>query len=126
MSILSEARQDVADALVAQGLSAYAKDVKSPKADIIVVEPGSPYVEAGETFKTNQVRFDLAVIGKPLTVTSCYDDLDTLIGDVVLALWDLVDVESISQPGILNWGNKAHVAATVTVVGTINFNEGGA
>lgn len=125
MNVLMEARQDVADVLGNEGIKAFATDQKSPNSNVVIVEAGAPYVEAGETYGEHTIRFDLAVIGNINTVANCWDKLDALVSDVVLALikFDLF-VESIEQPGILNWGTKAYVATKVTVTGTINFKEG--
>lgn len=120
---LSDAKQEVADTLNDAGIKAHAHDIKKQGENLVIVEPGSPYVEPGTTFGSNTIRFDLAVIGKPITANGCWDLLDNLINAVVLALWDSVDVESISQPGTLTWGAKTLVAATVTVTANINFKE---
>lgn len=128
MNALLQAREDVADVLIAQAINAYAHDIKSPKENVVIVEPSDNglYVEKSDVFGKHIVYLDLAVIGKPITVRDCWDALDEHISNVVLALVDINEVEivSVEKPGVLTWGSKTYVASKVNVTVEINFKEG--
>ncbi len=81
-----------------------------------VIEPGSPYLQQGETFSELDFlyRFDviLLVAGTNETAT---DSLDQLICDAIDAM-DTFQIESVNQPEMVSIGNVDYPGARVTVL----------
>ena len=123
MNDLYEAKETVKGWLVAEGIDARINP-SNVGPDVVVIEAGSPYVEAGETFTEQTVRYEVVCIGPSVDREDAEENLDQLISNVIVALKEnncLIEV--VSQPGDLPYGTAIYLAATVTVSASITFTK---
>lgn len=126
MSEIRSAKQQVVDALKASGLDAYGEVEGALNESTVWVEPGNPYIEAGEakTFTDYTIRFKVSVVGGSVTRANGLASLEDLIEEVVLSLDGLCNLESVEEPGYVSIGNATHHAAVVTVTANLTFERG--
>jgi hypothetical protein len=118
---LKQLRGEIADAVT--GITTYDHVPERPSLPCAFVLPGSPYIEGGETFGENYVRFELVVLTHPTLNSQETDDLDRRIlqfrRELHEAGWR---TETVSQPRIEDAANGAEVLATgITVAALVTF-----
>ena len=131
VSDVRDARQSIVDALRTAGVDAYALAPGRSKPNIVVVEPGNPYIEGAEvkTFQTRTVgegftvRYDLAVVGKTQSTANGLTALEDLIEQVIRALDGIVNLETVGNPGFVTPDTATYHAAVVTVTANLIIEE---
>jgi hypothetical protein len=125
VSEIRTGKEEVVAALKAAGLDAFSEAPGRSSENIVVVEPGSPYIEGGtgKTFTDYTIRFDIAVVGPSVTAEQGLSDLEDLIEQVILAVDGICNLESVEQPGFITPDSATYHAAVVTVTANITFTE---
>lgn len=118
---LKQLRGEIADAVT--DVTTYDHVPDRPNLPCAFVLPGSPYIEAGETFGENLVRFELVYLTHPSLNSQETDDLDRRIlqfrRELHAAGWN---PETVTQPRIEDAANGAEVLATgITVAALVTF-----
>lgn len=87
------------------------------------VLPGSPYIQAGETFGERLVTLGVVLVTSPSLNSIETDALDLLIestwADLEAAGWQVVSVE---QPGIQDLNGAEVFATEITVTASVTFD----
>lgn len=120
-SALKELRGEVADAVT--GTTTYDHVPGRPLVPCAFVLPGSPYIEAGETFGESLVRFELVLLTHPSLNSVETDALDLLIekscAELIAAGWP---VELVSQPRIQEINGGEVLATGINVAALVTFD----
>lgn len=86
----------------------------------VIVLPGSPYLGAGDTFGTFELRLEVVVVAAAKVNETAANTLDGLILDAVVELTNAdVSVVEVSEPWALTSSNAEYLAATITTSQTI-------
>lgn len=81
----------------------------------VIITPGAPYVEPGNTFGTVQVRLVASLVYKTAANEVTSDKLDAAIIDALVAIINEgYSFESVSQPYALEANNGQQLAADIT------------
>lgn len=118
MSVLGDLRRELADDVAGDPVELTTYDhvparVQLPAAFVMA---GAPYIEAGDTFGSSTVRFDVALLTQPSLSADETDQLDERIEAVQRRLQDAGwRVERVEQPQLQDL-NGAEVLATQIAV----------
>jgi hypothetical protein len=83
---------------------------------------GSPLLEAGDTFGSKLVRFEVWVISRLAANARMTEDLDILIEATVEAVaFDGWTIERVEQPFAYNANGASYLASTISVSTHINL-----
>jgi len=122
MSTLSVLRTELADVLAALGVNVYSHLPGRAALPSAIVLAGSPYVEAGETFGTHNVRLEVWLSVDRGDNHSESTSVDALTESAVVALLgDGWTVESVSQPFQFEINNGAALTTAITVTSGVTF-----
>ena len=122
MSII-ETRAELAAALEPIGVTVYshAPERFTPPAALVV--HGSPLMEAGDSFGSRTLRFEVWVVSKLGANARMTTDLDELIDSTLDALAaDSWTVENVSQPFDFAVNAATYLSATITVSTNVSTN----
>lgn len=120
MSIIAT-RAELVAALVPIGVTVYdhAPERLTPPAALVV--HGSPLVQAGDSFGSRLVRFEVWIVSRLGANARMTTDLDTLIDSTIDALAaDDWTVESVSQPFDYAVNSATYLSSTITVSSTVS------
>jgi len=121
MSVLTDFRTSITSALKGAGVQAFEFLPERINPPAAVVLPGSPYVEAGDTFGTHKVTFTVSLIAGNGTNDAATAALDGLIQTAVLALWDVADTTEASGLYAYSSNGAQYLAVDLTVTDIISF-----
>jgi hypothetical protein len=97
MNTLKSVRQEISVQLSAAGISNYEFVPSRVNVPAAIIEPGSPYMEQGETFADFTVRMNVVLLVAGTTNDTATDELDQLIVNAIDAL-DTFDIEAVGSP----------------------------
>lgn len=80
-----------------------------------IVEPGSPYMEMGETFSDFNVRMNVVLLAGAAGNEVATDELDQLICTAVDAL-DTFDIEAVEQPEAFEINGAQYLGARIRLL----------
>lgn len=112
---LTQARNDVTDLLNAAGLNAYAYMPDRVSPPLVAVQGGTPYVETGNTFTSNLVRFTVRVVLAPGDAGLRAEELDDMVFAVSDALVDTGWTVTVNEPGSITVGTAEYPAVDISV-----------
>lgn len=118
MSSLGQLRGGLQEILEAIGVPVRAELPSRFTPPIAILVPGAPYIDAGETYSTFSVRFEVVLIAGTGTSEAVGDRLGSLIQDAVHLINDSDNfyLEQVSQPSLYKDGNATYLAATISVL----------
>lgn len=79
---------------------------------VVMLEPGTPYIEEGTTFCDFTVRMNAVVLASQSDNEVATDELDTLICDVLDAV-DTWTVDSVEQPSPFEINGATYLGARI-------------
>lgn len=122
MSVLSDLRTELADALASLTINVYTHLPGRAALPSAIVLAGSPYVEPAESFGSHIVRLELWVSTAKGDNSAEADAVDEMTDAAVVALLkDGWTVESVSQPFSFEINNGAALTTAITVTSTVTF-----
>lgn len=87
---------------------------------IALIASGSPYVEAGSSFGSFNVRFTVVLVCPTGTNETSTQELDSLVTATVVALHDSPwGLERVDQPSMLAHGGTNFLSTTIDVTQTV-------
>jgi len=123
MTVLTELRTELVDALVGLDLNTYTHIPGRLALPGAFVMAGSPYISQGQTFGERTVRFDVVLATQTGGNASETSALDELIESAQAALesagWL---VEEVAQPYSMDFNNAEALVTSITVTAPVTFN----
>lgn len=113
MSELGAAKAELALTLQSAGLDVYSYIPARVTPPVIVIRPGSPYVQPASVGQEFIVNLDLQVIAGTADNESSSDDLDDLIEAAINALPADAGLKDVSTPYALLANGNDYLAATI-------------
>ena len=88
----------------------------------MIVLPGSPYLSAGDTFGSFELRLEVVLVSAAKVNETAANTLDGLIDDTVVGLTNAnISVVEVSEPWALASSNAEYLAATITTTQAIRL-----
>lgn len=124
MSILQEAKQDVATALEATGITVYTVVPDNATTPCLLVAAGEPYLVTADVFGKHTVRLVVGITTDTGAKESITAELNTMIEQVLEALDGLdVRLQEVSQPEEWAVSNTTYLTTRVTVEADITLTK---
>lgn len=125
MNALSAAREELAALLKeATGKQSWPYNPDVLNAPCWVVQPGSPYIEDGDTFGHFEVRYEICYLATSGLNAAVHEDIDQTVIDALIAVVnDGYTVESGGEPEPLTVNNIAYTGARLTISTNLNLKE---
>ena len=109
-------RQEILDIAASTGVTTFDHVPERLSPPSLIVLPGSPYIEPGDTFCTFKVNHTLSVVVPNGTNEKTTEDMDNLIETVLTTLVkERVSVESVSTFYVLDSGGAQYLAVDISV-----------
>ena len=114
MNTLASARQEIKHVLDQAGYTVWSFIPERVTPPVVVLEPGSPYMNEGDAFTLFVCRFDLILLAATATNSKATEDLDQMIMDCVDAL-DMYYIEEVSKPMQIEANGVAYLGTTISI-----------
>ena len=114
MNTLAQARQEIKLVLDRAGYSVSTFVPARPTPPLVVLEPGEPYMEEGETFSSFNVRFQLICLAAVATNEKATEALDQMIMDIVDEL-ETYFIDSVERPGSFEANGVSYLGTTIQI-----------
>lgn len=121
MSEVGAVKAELALTLQEAGLDVYDYVPERVTPPVVVIRPGSPYIEPGSVGSCYDVNLELVIVAGFATNETTTDDLDDLIEQTLAALPGDAGVGSVAQPYLLAMNGNDHLATTINVDLTISI-----
>ena len=116
MNMLATERHNITLALTqAMDVEVHSFIPGRPTPPCIVIEPGGPYLEEGETYCDFNVRHSLILLADNATNETATQLLDQMICECIDAL-DKWNIESVDQPSQFEINNNVFLGTRIDVV----------
>lgn len=112
---VTASRQEYALALSSAGINVEAVIPERISPPVVILAPGSPYMEATSVDGEWIMRFNLTAVVKPGTNSLMQENLEQLLEDIVNANPSYSRIQSIGQPYSMEANNALFLAADVAV-----------
>lgn len=125
MSALGDIRAAVVQALEPVGIPVSATLIGRFNPPIAVLVPGSPFVDAGDTYGSFMVRHEVIIIVGVGTNEHVVTSLGDYVSKVVTAIGasDGLFLEQVSQPGLYQHGGNEYLSVVVSVAALDDLEE---
>lgn len=125
MNVLTEARQDIVDALTGAGIDARTFKPDNIVPPMVVVQAGSPYVQrdaTGKTFQDWLVTLEAVLVVPSGSNEREIEDMDNLIVDTLTALGDMdLDTVTVGDYYALAESTAEYLALTITITAWVTI-----
>lgn len=112
---LKGVRQEIAVQLAGAGVSVHEWIPARVTTPAAIVEPGSPYMEQGQTFAEFLVRMNVVLLAAAASNEVATTELDALICTAIDAL-DTFEIESVDTPNGFDINGAQYLGARLTLV----------
>jgi hypothetical protein len=111
-NMLKTARDELKLQLGKAGVTVYDYVPERINPPAAVIEPGSPYVDPGDTFCDHLVRFNVVLFAATSVNKVATDELDRVICDVLKNV-DTFDMDGVDQPGSFEVGAQTFLGTRI-------------
>lgn len=112
-NMLASSRALLAQQLVSAGVTVSDHVPERINPPLAVIEPGTPYVQAGQTFTEFEVRYQVILLAATAANQVASSELDRLIVAVLDAV-DTFDLDQVDQPSQFDTGSAQFLGTRLT------------
>jgi len=115
MSEVGAVKAELALTLQEAGLDVYDYVPERVTPPVVVIRPGSPYIEPSSVGSCYETNLELVVVAGFATNETTTDELDDLIEQTLVALPADAGVGTVATPYLLSLNGNDYLATTITV-----------